>query len=410
MDRYVLKDSSWLLGGQSIVKIISFFYTIFLANALGVSDFGLYIVALSYYSLISAVADLGVTRFLVRELAIGHLSKGSLLSTAILTRLSVLSISFAISAIAVYILDPDKLRTSLISLALLAVIPQSISLSLDAVYISASKLKYSALGIVSMTIFTAILGVVLIKSQTGVVGAVIALMIGQLFHAALLAYLCFIHKINCLGVVDLKIIRQLTKGCLPYALLSVLGLLYFKIDSLLIVYLRGSFDAGIYGVAYKFLEAAVLIPSVLSIVLFPILSKIHKEHPQELKKVFIKVFKIMGAFSLIVVSGFLLILPPFIHHLLPNYTSAIPAVKVLALTIPFIFLYVPLSQILLSCEKYLKQMIFISLITISFNILLNLHFIPQYGFIAAAWITVLSDGLSLLSVLALIYKVFSRKV
>lgn len=409
MDRKVYKNTSWLLGGQAIVKVIAFVYTIFLANALGVSDFGLYVVALSYYSLISVVADLGVTRYLVRELAIGHLPKGSLLSTAILTRLSVLSISFAISSLAVYILDPDKLRAFLISLVVLAVLPQSISLSLDAIYISASKLKYSALGIVSMTIFTAILGVILVKFQMGIVGAVVALMVGQLFHALLLANFCFIHKINCLGTVDSKIIRQLTKGSLPYALLSVFGLFYFKVDSLLIGYLRGSFEAGIYGVAYKFLEGVVLIPSVLSIALFPILSKMHKKHPHDLKKVFIKISKVMVALSLIVVLGFLLILPPFIHYILPNYTSAVPAVKVLALAIPFIFLHVPLSQILLSSEKYLRQMIFISLIPISFNILLNLHFIPQYGFIAAAWITVVSDGLSLLSLLALMYKVFHSK-
>ena len=65
----ILKQSSWLFFAQILTRVIGFFYTIFLANSLGVLDFGLYSVGLAYFSIISSLADFGFNRFLIREIA-----------------------------------------------------------------------------------------------------------------------------------------------------------------------------------------------------------------------------------------------------------------------------------------------------------------------------------------------------
>ena len=78
------------------------------------------------------------------------------------------------------------------------------------------------------------------------------------------------------------------------------------------------------------------------------------------------------------------------------FLSSIEALRILALSLPFIFVHVPGAQILLSTDKYLKPIILLSILTLSFNVILNLLFIPKYGFIAASWITVASEVLSFL--------------
>jgi len=107
---------------------------------------------------------------------------------------------------------------------------------------------------------------------------------------------------------------------------------------------------------------------------------------------------------------FILVLPLLIEVFLPSYLQAIDVIRILAISIPFIFIATPGVQIMLSTEKYLKTVIFLSLFTVAFNITLNLFFIPVYGFIAAAWITVLSEVLSFAVFFLFIqYKILDQK-
>jgi O-antigen/teichoic acid export membrane protein len=69
MLRAVLKNSSYLLSAQLIAKVLSFFYAFYLARQLGVVEFGNYSIALSYFSVLSSVVDLGVSRYLIREVS-----------------------------------------------------------------------------------------------------------------------------------------------------------------------------------------------------------------------------------------------------------------------------------------------------------------------------------------------------
>lgn len=407
MDR-IFKKSSWLILSQVLVKVISFFYTIFLARNLGVDNFGLYVAALSYFSLVAALADIGVSRFLIRELALAKNKVANLLSTAVLFRLLILSLFFTIFATTSYLFDPDKIRSSLAILAVLAVLPQSISLTIDAFFIANLKTKLSAFGSLILTAFTAVFGIFLISLGLNSYGAVIALMLGQLLQALILTVVSFKEKVPLLGKVDLPSLVSMVKGSLPYGLLAVMGFVYFKIDTLLLTYLKGSYETGIYGVAFKFLEAVVFVPTAVSTTIFPTFAKLHSLDVFKLKRLMNKVTKTMLALGIVISLGYYFILPEIIKVFLPQYLASTAAVKILSLAIPLMFVYIPLSQILLSSDKYLKLVILVSLIPLTFNISANLIFIPQFGFLAAAWISVVSDIVSLSALYFATYKVFKR--
>lgn len=394
MDRIIVKNSVWLFSVQIIVKIISFFYVIFLARSLGVENFGLYIVALSYFSLVSSFADFGINRFLIREIATGKKQVAELLSTAIFLRLSILSVFFAVSAVVFSSLDPDLERRNLSMLAVLAVLPQSVSLTLDAIFVALLRVKFSALGILSLSILTTTTGTILVLARFGAYGAVLGLIIGQFLYSLTLIIFAYWKKIRWLAVMNERLITQFFKGALPYGILSVLGLVYFKIDSLLLSYMKGSFDTGIYGASYKFLEAILFIPSVFITASFPVLAKYHKKNINLVKKTYYKSLKILTGLGITILLGYLFILPPVIKILLPQYQGSIEAIKILAVTIPFMFAQTPAVLVLFSTEKFLKTVILLSILTVIFNIILNIILIPSFGYIGASVVTVLSEILS----------------
>lgn len=378
----------------ALTRVVSFVYIYYLARVLGVEGFGLYTAALAYFSIISAVAEFGFNRYLVREVTKDRVQARELLSNVFLLRLTLTSVLFAVFAVFLYQLDHDKIRVSLILLAALAILPQSVAFTFDGIFVAIKKLQFSAIALLASSIFTALAGFLLIKGGYGLMGAVNALTLGQLGYTVLLVIL--LAKVEGINFTPIKlpIIKQALKGSLPYGLLGILGLIYFRIDAIMLSYLKGSFETGIYGAAYKFLEAVVFIPASFSAALFPALAKLHDSDKTEMKKLYFKSLKLMGLTGVVILAGYLAILPWAIKTFLPNYMQSIQVINILAFSIPFMFLATPGVQVMFSSEKYLKSVIGLSIFTMAFNIIANLLFIPQFGYLAAAWVTVISEILS----------------
>lgn len=392
--RNILKQTSVLFLAQAFVRIIGFFYTIFLARNLGVSDFGLYSLSLAYFSIVSSFSDFGFNRFLIREIAQDSGKSWGIIWNVLMLRLTIVSVFFAFFAVGIYLLDPDKIRVSIILLASLAVLPQAIALTFDGIFIALQKLQFSAISAVALSFSTVIFGLFFINHGLGVMGAVNALILGQIIYAATLGFILYKHQGFNLSSVTVILLKKAFLGSLPYGLLGILGLLYFRIDTILLSYIKGSFETGIYGAAYKFLEAVTFIPSAFSMALFPVMARVHTSSPKDIRKLYFKSFQLMLVLGFIVFLGYFLILPEIIKIVLPSYLSSIAAIKILSLSIPFMFIHTPAVVVLLSTDKYLKTVLKLSILTLIFNIGTNLIFIPKFGFIAASWVTVVSEVLS----------------
>lgn len=401
----ILKNSSYLLGAQIVARIISFFYILFLAKFLSVENFGLYTVAFSYFSLISGLAELGMNRYLTREVAIhrdGSKKKlSSILCSMLIFRLAFVSIIFAVFALVLSLTDPDQMRVTLTLLAVSAILPQAIAFSLDSVYVGLEKLLLCALGLLGLNIVTTFLGVYFVLAGFGVIGVTASLVFGFIAYALVLALLSFHYGVRFLkkdqeknNSLTFNLLKEVIQGSLPYGVLGVLGLIYFKIDAILLSYMKGSFEVGIYGAAYKFLEAIVFIPSSVATALFPVLSRLHQDNIAQVKQLYFKTLASLFGLSVFVLIGFVTILPMIIRFYLPQFNDSILVLLVLSLTIPFIFIHVPGAIVVLSTDKYLKEAILLSIAAVIFNLVGNIIFIPRYGAFGAAIVTVLSEVLS----------------
>lgn len=391
VNKIIFKNSAWLLGAQVFIKVISFFYTIFLARSLGVSEFGLYVTALAYFSIFSSMVDFGFNKFLIREVAKDKMIASKLLWNILILRLTLTAVLFAVFSIILYFLDQDKLRVTLILLATIAILPQSVAFTFDAIFIAAQKLHFSALALFFTSALTSILGVIFISLGFGPIGAINALIFGQITYFLALAVLLKKYNLLSFASINLYTIKKVVSGSLPYGLLGIIGLISFRIDTVLLSYFRGNSEVGIYGAAYKFLEAVVFIPSVLAIASFPVFSKFIHINLAYVKKIYFKSIKIMLIVGLGIVLLYLIFLPEIMKFILPNYIQSIGILQILSLSIPFIFMHVLSNQLLLSTDRHLKQLIVLYLVLFLINLILYIIFIPLYGSIGAAWITVLSE-------------------
>lgn len=387
----LFKNSAYLLSSQLAVKVLAFFYTIFLARNLGVENYGLYIVAISYFSLVSFLTDMGVSNLFIREVSRNQMIASLFLPNVLLLRLISIAAAFAFIA-GLFILNNLNANVAYLNLLAIAIVlPQTIGLVLDSFFTAIQKFYYPALNLIILNVFSIVCGIILVIAGYGPLGALLGMMAGHLVYAITAMFFLKLQKFNIRIKLDLLLIKRILKESLPYGILFTLGYFYYKIDILILSYIQGSYATGIYGAAYKFLEAVIFVPSAFLGVLFPYMSKISDKDPKLIYNIYLKSTITFLGVSLLIVLFYLTVLPLVIQNLLPDYFPSIKVIKILALSIPFFFMISPQAALLTSQKKFLKPLILISIFNLFLNVLFNLLFIPKYSYFAAAWITVISD-------------------
>jgi O-antigen/teichoic acid export membrane protein len=402
--RDILKQSGWLFGAQIFARGIGFFYTIYLARSLGVEGFGLFSAALAYFAIFSTLAEFGFNRFLVREIALDPRNISNLLYNIGFFRIVLTGLFYLIFILPIWFFDGDKLRAGLVALSVIAVFPLALAETIDSVFVATRKLQFSSMAMVIVSITTTILGISMVSNGFGPWGPVLALILGQTVYLVVLFSILKSQKISILSKIKFGSLKKILLGSLPYGILGILGLLYFRVDTLILSYLKGNYDTGIYTAGFKFLEATNLIPIAVSLGVFPVMAKLQNESIPRLKKLYLKMSYLMFLVGFLITLIFIFVLPFLITLVLPEYIYTIDVLKILALAIPFMFVHATAAQVVLSSEKYLKPLIVLSLFPLSLNIILNFLFVPMYGFMAASWITVFSDIFSTIILLIFLHR------
>jgi O-antigen/teichoic acid export membrane protein len=86
---------------------------------------------------------------------------------------------------------------------------------------------------------------------------------------------------------------------------------------------------------------------------------------------------------------------PIVALIRHEFTGSIAPLRVLALSAPFFFLTNLTMWLLITLGKQ-KILALIYGVSMILNILLNMVFIPHYGYMAAAWITLVSESILLI--------------
>jgi O-antigen/teichoic acid export membrane protein len=193
--------------------------------------------------------------------------------------------------------------------------------------------------------------------------------------------------------LDLSFLRRwLWKG-LPFAATFAITTIYFKIDVPILNYLRGDYQTGLYVAAYKPFEALLFIPMSMLNVVFPVLAIYHREAGDRVTWAVSRFFK--GLLMLgwpIGVGTFMLV-----EGLRPLYqfAASAPALRILAVGIPFMFVSNAFIAALGAIDRQLS-FTWAALASMFVNVVLNLALIPPFGYLGASWATVLTEvGLAL---------------
>lgn len=228
------------------------------------------------------------------------------------------------------------------------------------------------------------------------------------FLTAVAAFFIVKNKIPKLQFgIDSKLVFSLLKKSAPYALVIFLMSVYTRIDVVMVERLleNGKEESGIYGAAYRLLDASNMIGFLFAGLLLPMFSKMIKEKNPVLPLVKTSALMIWsGAITLSVVTYFF---QDEIVHLL--YTEATPYWGEVLGILMMSFIAVSGTYIfgtLLTANGSLQKMNKILVFAVILNIVFNYILIPKYGALGAAWATVGTQFFSMIAQVILAQKQF----
>jgi O-antigen/teichoic acid export membrane protein len=183
-----------------------------------------------------------------------------------------------------------------------------------------------------------------------------------------------------------------------YGLQAVLYPIFFQISTVLLKYLNGNTQAGIFGVALGVMTAIYLIPATLYQKF--LLSKLHRWAVHDPKK-FWMVYR-HGNIAMLVSGVFIgLLLVAVAPWLVPmafgeSYRPVVKVLLVLAPCVPIRFLSTSVSSALLN-EKHMRFRVYAMGLSALLVIVLNVLLIPQHHEMGAAISTVIGEAAMLLA-------------
>jgi len=219
-----------------------------------------------------------------------------------------------------------------------------------------------------------------------------------------------LHKtgLSIRAELDFRKIKNIILLSIPIGLAVLFNFLYDKIDIVIISKLTNFSEVAFYNIGYGIYKSSTLAFSFLLISGFTKVSYLSR-NKYAVKLFLIKYFKIILVIG-ILINIFLFSLSGLIINIIytDKYFNSIFILKILSFAVIGLSLN-NLTGIILNGLGLFKQNMIVTFIGFSTNIILNLYFIPLYGIIAAALISVLTEYIILAGDFFYLNKFFKAK-
>jgi O-antigen/teichoic acid export membrane protein len=393
-------------SARVVTLALSVLTTVLLTRHLGVAGYGVYVTVTVYLSFFAVFFDAGVTTLVVRTLSTDE-SRSDLFREAIGLRI-VLSIPIALVAVGLgsvfYGGADDKTIRYAIAVGLPLVLSISISSAVTAVLQARLQMDRAATAEVAGQLIGVGLLVLFVVTDRSIYWIIGAVVIGSFVNMGVLLGLAR----RSAAVRPLFRPRSwvpLLRQALPLGLALMIAAIYFRADAILLSVMKGPEAVGIYGVAYRLLEAIVAFPGFFYVSIFPLLSQgAARADLANVRDVTQRAFDLLVLGAAPLVAGTILAAPQIVHALAgPEFEDAVTPLRIVIVGAGLMFLSGLLSYVLIAVGRQ-ATLLWVGLATLALNLGLNLALIPRYSYNAAASVATASEALALTSLLILVWR------
>jgi O-antigen/teichoic acid export membrane protein len=246
--------------------------TVVVAHRVRVGVYGVYATATAFAALLSGFTDLGSSAVVVRDGA-READRIPVARTYLHVRISLIALTCVVGALLVPVTFPGPAQAAAY-LALLTILFSGAPLiaPLGQLYGTMRPFRVAAMMQGGATL-TATLGAVIVFGQPNARILVLANGAGAVIGTCTAARLSMHWTGNLLTAVDWPRARRMIRAISVLGLAAVVTAAYAKIDSVLLLDLRGSHAAGLYAAAARLLDQTTMVPVAILVPISPVIAR-----------------------------------------------------------------------------------------------------------------------------------------
>ncbi len=387
----IFHNFSWLFIDRIIRLAISLYVSIVVARYLGPEGYGIWNYLLSITMFFTAFVSLGFTSIIPREIVKNPDKEEEIVSLAFLIKIIGGVLGFILNIlIFVWIKNPDTNMLLMVSLMASVLIFQSGNVS-DFYFKAKLQAKYSVIGRNIAFIIVALLKLYFVYNHFSlpyfVASNALEMLIGSI-----LVFSFYFKKGNSISFkkIDWNLGLGFLKDGLPMAVSALMVMLYMRIDQVMVTDIEGNVANGIYSTGVRMIEIVYFIPMALADSFFPGLVYSKKHEGEKYVKNMLGFYSIMTYISLGIGIITIIIAKPMMSLFFGQEFEGSGAVlQIFGFSIYSSFLSIAIGKYLIA-ENYTRIILVRSFLGLGVNVLLNLLWIPQYGFMGAAYASFVS--------------------
>lgn len=368
--RGLRRNLAALTSGQFITWTMTLVWTLIVPRALGPDGMGLIVSGWAVAGVLGIVLGLGTKNYLVREMVLTPEKAPALLGTAVALRIVMTPLFAVATVVYVHFADYGHEGTLVVYLAAGATLFILLAEPWQAAFQAIERMEYLAYSEVISKSAQGLVGVALALMGIGAAGITTCWLLSV--AVALAADVVWLRSLVRIDVrTTWRRMVQMVRASLAYWAFGVFMMMYLWIDALMLSLMTRPEVVGWYGVPTKLFQTLMFLPVIVSTAWLPRLVAAFREGPEALRRESRAPLELVLLLGLPLCAATVVVAQPLVSVLYgPAYRNAVPVLMLLGLCIPFMYLNIIVSQILIAANRQIVWTWVIALATV-LNPLLN---------------------------------------
>lgn len=394
--RRVIGNSVISLLGQMVTWTSTLLLTIAYGRFLGGQLLGELYFAITFVALIGFPIEFGFNSQLTRDVAQEPARALRYLTNTIFLKVLLWVILYGVLLYLCQRLGYDAEQQKLVAICGITLLCTAITNAFGSLHYAFERAVFPVVGNIIEKSVGALAGIWLL-SQGASVEVMALVLLGSAFANTLWQGAWFIKLMGVHLSLDGKLMLQLTRTGLPFLLYGVLGVIYYRLDTVLLSLMTNAQVVGWYGAGYRIFDTLVFLPSlIVGTVMYPVFSRLSVTSEATLKLAAEKSLNFLlvcvAPITTMLVVGATSVIGFFYHR--PEFAHSIRVLEALGPGLFFLYVNTVFTTILISVKQE-KKITMMAAVALVFNLGMNLLLIPLYRQVGSAMVTTLTEFLLL---------------
>ena len=397
----VARNSLVQFAGKMIGSVLAIFTLAIILRYLGQEGFGEYTTIITYVSIFSIMADLGLYLVITREISKPGADEEKLLSNAFTIKLVASIIILIIAFSTSFFLYSGIIVSGIMiaSFSFLFVLLNQVLIGLFQKHFDMSKI---AIGEVAGRIVWLAGAFLVARFDLGLLWLLSTVVLSN-FANFIIVFIASRKYVKIKLTFDKILWKKIIRMTAPLAMSVIFNLIYFKIATIFLSVIKSNSAVGIYGAPFKVLESLIAFAAIFAGLLLPLLSRFYKEDKSKFLEIFRKGADVLIIFVIPLCIGTIF----FAQEIMAlaggdEFVGSARVLQILIFAVSAIFFSHIFGNTAIACHQQ-KKIMWIYMCVAFLSVILNLILIPKYSYYGASIAVTISEITVALSILVLIY-------